>query len=71
MSAAPVPVTAATDFNRDRRVDVRDLATVRSVYGATLPSPPPGDTVWIPALSDFGRSRSRPRPRAATLIGLQ
>ena len=37
--AAPVAITATTDFNRDRRVDARDLAIVRANYGATLATP--------------------------------
>jgi len=58
LTAAPAGITAVGDFNRDRRINARDLAVVRSEYGATLSAPPPTPAlVAAPQLSSTFRPR--------------
>jgi hypothetical protein len=52
------PITDARDFNRDRRIDARDLAIVRSAYGSTLGTAP-AEPALVTVLQATGTTRSR------------
>jgi probable HAF family extracellular repeat protein len=58
IGSATVPITDPHDFNRDRRIDARDLAIVRSAYGSTLAAPAQAPPV-IAVLQATATSRSR------------
>jgi probable HAF family extracellular repeat protein len=57
MRAAPVAITEMADFNRDRRVDARDLAIVRANNGTTLATPT-GETIAITSDASVAASPS-------------
>jgi ELWxxDGT repeat protein len=70
--SSPSAVAGRHDFNRDGRVDVLDLATVRGSLGRTLLPPaapaPAMETAPIPASVPFSDGRSRTRRGAYELL---